>query len=206
MQDASDNPISCFPTHIHVCTLYCLWTVFISAIPVPVPCLFRDLSLLILHSENCKGWKGFLEISAPTPAKLVPHSRSHRKASRWVLNVPREGDPTIPLGSLFQCSVTLTVKKIGPDDALGTLGQSHARELWSIWRNMYVKLHYYFWTRSYSALPRCKKSVGYFSIVMFPSFLVISFLYCVFDAGINCMQINNSSLTFKTERPIFFYI
>ena len=94
--------------------------------------LFRDLSLLILHSENCKGWKGFLEISAPTPAKLVPHSRSHRKASRWVLNVPREGDPTIPLGSLFQCSVTLTVKKIGPDDALGTLGQSHARELWSI--------------------------------------------------------------------------
>ena len=30
--------------------------------------------------------------------------------SRWVLNISREGDSTISLGSLFQCSVTLTVK------------------------------------------------------------------------------------------------
>ena len=31
--------------------------------------------------------------------------------SRWVLNISREGESTASLGSLSQCSVTLTVKK-----------------------------------------------------------------------------------------------
>ncbi|NWH55124.1 EGFLA protein, partial [Fregata magnificens] len=35
----------------------------------------------------------------------------HRTASRRVLNISRQGDSTTSLGSLFQCSVTLTVKK-----------------------------------------------------------------------------------------------
>jgi len=38
----------------------------------------------------------------------VTYSRS---SSRWVLNIAREGDSAIPLGSLFECSVTLKVKK-----------------------------------------------------------------------------------------------
>ena len=36
---------------------------------------------------------------------------SHRKASRRVLNISREGDSTASVCSLLQCSVTLTVKK-----------------------------------------------------------------------------------------------
>jgi len=38
-------------------------------------------------------------------------SRLHRIASRQVLDISKEGDSTIPLGSLFQCSATLKVKK-----------------------------------------------------------------------------------------------
>jgi len=45
------------------------------------------------------------------PLEQVPYSRLHRKASSWVLNISREGDSTSSLGSLFQCSVTLKVKK-----------------------------------------------------------------------------------------------
>jgi len=43
--------------------------------------------------------------------KQVPYSRLHRKTSRWVLNISREGDSSTSLGSLFQGSVTFTVKK-----------------------------------------------------------------------------------------------
>jgi len=56
------------------------------------------------------GWKGSLEINPR--AKTVPYSRSHRKASRKILNISREGDPTTTLGSLFQCSITITVNKL----------------------------------------------------------------------------------------------
>lgn len=43
---------------------------------------------------------------SPIPLlKQVFKSRSHRKASRWVLSIPR-GDSTTSPGSLFQCSVT----------------------------------------------------------------------------------------------------
>ena len=41
----------------------------------------------------------------------VTQSRLHRTLSRQVLNISREGDSTAPLGSLFQGSVTLRVKK-----------------------------------------------------------------------------------------------
>ena len=33
------------------------------------------------------------------------------ETSMWVLNISREGDSTTSLGNLFQCSVTVTVKK-----------------------------------------------------------------------------------------------
>jgi len=50
--------------------------------------------------------------SSPTPCRSrVTQSRLHRTLSRWVLNISREGDSTAPLGNLFQCSVTLRVKK-----------------------------------------------------------------------------------------------
>ena len=49
---------------------------------------------------------------SPTPLlKPVPYNRSHRSASRRVLNISTEGDSTSSLGNLFQCSVTLTKKK-----------------------------------------------------------------------------------------------
>ena len=41
----------------------------------------------------------------------VTYSRLHRTLSRRVLNISREGDFTTSLGSLFQCSITLRVKK-----------------------------------------------------------------------------------------------
>ena len=50
--------------------------------------------------------------SSPTPCRSrVTQSRLHRTLSRWCLNISREGDSTAPLGSLFQCSITLRVKK-----------------------------------------------------------------------------------------------
>ena len=49
---------------------------------------------------------------SPTPLlKQVPYSRLHRKVSRRVLNISIR-DLTASLDSLFQCSVTLTVKEI----------------------------------------------------------------------------------------------
>uniref|UniRef100_A0A8C2TCB7 Uncharacterized protein n=1 Tax=Coturnix japonica TaxID=93934 RepID=A0A8C2TCB7_COTJA len=42
--------------------------------------------------------------------KQVPY-RIHRKASRWGFNTSRDGGSTGSLGSLFQCSVTLKVRK-----------------------------------------------------------------------------------------------
>lgn len=44
-----------------------------------------------------------LQISKPIGAEIFP--------TRWVLNIPRDGDSTASLGSLIQCSATLTVKK-----------------------------------------------------------------------------------------------
>ena len=51
---------------------------------------------------------GPLEITeSNTLLKQVPYSRSHRKVSGWTLDISREGDYMISLGSLFKCSVTL---------------------------------------------------------------------------------------------------
>ena len=47
----------------------------------------------------------------PPCKSRVTYSRLHRTLSRQVLNISREGDSTTSLGSLFQCSVTLRVKK-----------------------------------------------------------------------------------------------
>ena len=47
----------------------------------------------------------------PSCRSRVTYSRLHRTASRRVLNISREGDSTTSLGSLFQCSITLRVKK-----------------------------------------------------------------------------------------------
>jgi len=47
----------------------------------------------------------------PPAKERVTYSRLHRTVSRQVLNISREGESTTPLGSLFQCSVTLRVKK-----------------------------------------------------------------------------------------------
>ena len=44
--------------------------------------------------------------------KQVPWNKLPRKVSRRVLNISMEGDTTISLDCLFQCSVTLTVKEI----------------------------------------------------------------------------------------------
>ena len=47
----------------------------------------------------------------PPCRSRVTYSRLHRTVSRWVLNISREEESTTSLGSLFQCSITLKVKK-----------------------------------------------------------------------------------------------
>ena len=49
---------------------------------------------------------------SPTPLpKQAPYSRLHRLASRKVFTISREGEFRTSMGSLFQCSITLTEKK-----------------------------------------------------------------------------------------------
>ena len=49
--------------------------------------------------------------SSPTPLlKQIPYNRSHRWASRWVLNISTEVDSTTFMGNLFHCSIILTRK------------------------------------------------------------------------------------------------
>ena len=47
----------------------------------------------------------------PSCRSRVTYSRLHRTLSRQVLNISREGESTTSLGNLFQCSITLKVKK-----------------------------------------------------------------------------------------------
>ena len=63
----------------------------------------------ITESQNGRGWKG--PLVQPSCQSRVTYSRLHRTFSRRVLNISREKDSTIPLGSPFQCSVTLRGKK-----------------------------------------------------------------------------------------------
>src|SRR5699024_6960701 len=57
------------------------------------------LSLTATESQRFKRTSG--DHRAQTPAKAVPYSRSHRKASRCVLNIPRGDSRTF----MFQCSI-----------------------------------------------------------------------------------------------------
>ena len=57
--------------------------------------------------------RGLWRPSSPTPLlKQAPYSRSHRQASRWILNISRQGDSTTSLGRLFQSTTTLAAKKL----------------------------------------------------------------------------------------------
>lgn len=38
-----------------------------------------------------------------------------RTMARWLLNVSKEGASTISLGNMYQCSDTITLKKLSPD-------------------------------------------------------------------------------------------
>jgi len=68
--------------------------------------------LSLLHTTVKVDWKGPLETTfVQATAKAAPYSQLHREESRWVHNISRERNSTTSLGSLFQCSVTLTVKK-----------------------------------------------------------------------------------------------
>ena len=48
---------------------------------------------------------------SPAPAEAALPERAAHRHVQGGLNVPRAGDPTASLGSLFPCSGTLTVKK-----------------------------------------------------------------------------------------------
>ena len=47
----------------------------------------------------------------PSCPSRVTQSRLHRTLSSRVWNISREGDSTVSLGSLFQCSVTLLLRR-----------------------------------------------------------------------------------------------
>jgi len=49
-------------------------------------------------------------VQPPSRGRVI-YSRLHRTASNQVLNISGEGDSTASLDSLFQCSITLKVKK-----------------------------------------------------------------------------------------------
>ena len=80
-------------------------------------CYFNNYLKLLNYKELANHriagvGRDFKSSSSPTALlKQLSYSRSHRQASRWILNVFIEGDSTTSLGNLFQCSVTLMVKK-----------------------------------------------------------------------------------------------
>jgi len=71
--------------------------------------MWYESDFLLTESQNVRGWKGLL-VQPPCQSR-VAYSRLHRTSSRQVFNISREGDSTTSLWNLFQCSVTLRVKK-----------------------------------------------------------------------------------------------
>jgi len=67
--------------------------------------VFKDHRMVGVGRDLCGS-------SSPPPRRSrVTYSRLHRTTYRRVLNMSRGGDSKISLGNLFQCSVTLRVKK-----------------------------------------------------------------------------------------------
>lgn len=70
---------------------------------------------LDLESQNhriARFEKGLKRSSTPL-LKRVPYSSLYRYASKWVLNISTvQQDSTTSMGNLFQCGITLTVKKL----------------------------------------------------------------------------------------------
>ena len=76
------------------------------------PCSELVGSYRITESQNGRGWGTSVgHLVQPSCRTRVTYSKLHRTLSRRVLNISREGDSTTPLGSLFQCCVTLREKK-----------------------------------------------------------------------------------------------
>jgi len=64
-----------------------------------------------MPSQISRCWKGAQEMIESNPLlKQVCNSKSHRMMPRGVLNISTEGDCVTSVGSLFQCSIALTVK------------------------------------------------------------------------------------------------
>ena len=77
-------------------------------------CQNRHFSFSQNHKiTECSGLEGTSvgHLVQPPCRSRVTQSRLPRTLSRRVLNISREGDSTTSLGSLFQCSVTLRVRK-----------------------------------------------------------------------------------------------
>jgi len=74
--------------------------------------IWKNKCQAIYGTTECQGLEGTSKdhpVQSPCWSRNTC-TRSHRNASRWVLSISREADPTTSLGSPLQCSVTLTVK------------------------------------------------------------------------------------------------
>jgi len=72
----------------------------------------QKLSQQVITESELQGLEGAQEVLNSNPLlKQEPHNRSHRSVSIWLMNISTEGDSPTSLGNLFQCSITVTVKK-----------------------------------------------------------------------------------------------
>jgi len=77
-----------------------------------IPKFFFLIDVKYHRITKMQGLQGLqMIIVSNTLLKKVPYHRSHKYTSRWVLNISIAGDSTTSLGNLFQCSITLTMKK-----------------------------------------------------------------------------------------------